>query len=110
MKLKAIFFVFTVCIAANVSAFKACDVESSITAFMNELVGCNSIEVATEKLSLVSDVNRDYSKMGPRIISDDVQAQVVVKGCGIDGKYFFWLRETDNDYKVVSYTSFSQPE
>ena len=104
MQTRIMVLIFVAVITTDVSASRACEVEKAITEFMSRF--CDNIEVAVEKLTLISDTGLDYSVIRPKIMPDDLDVDAAVKGCHIiDRDYGFTLRETENGYKVVTYAA-----
>ena len=103
MQTRIMVLIFVAVITTDVSASRACEVEKAITEFMSRF--CDNIEVAVEKLTLISDTGLDYSVIRPKIMPDDWRVNAAVKGCHIDRDYGFTLRETENGYKVVTYAA-----
>jgi hypothetical protein len=94
-----------------VYAFDSCNIEKELTSFFTTLSKCDKkVEVAVRNIVTVSDTGNDYSQMKPVIFPEDIQVTVKVKLCDINDQYFVWLRESKSSYKVITYTSFSQPE
>lgn len=100
-----IFFGFSLSACAN----PVNGVEETISEFLEEISGCE-VDVSIEKSISVSDTGNDYSSMVPRILPSDIQVIAYVKMCGTHEKYYFWVRREQSIYRVISYTSFSQPE
>lgn len=111
MSFRIIFCSFVLLVSFSVSACagQAHNTEQVISSFLGEMSKCK-VNVSIEKSILVSDTGNDYSAMVPKILAGDTQVIVSTKISKVNDKYYFWLREDGDSYKVISYTSFSQPE
>ncbi len=90
-------------------ASNACEIENAIVKKLEILSNC-TVEISTEKMALVSFSENDYTSMSPKIMKSDMEVVVKTKICGNSDRYYFWVRDVENKYEVISYASFSQPE
>lgn len=104
----------------NVQAFDAVKLDKVISDFLYNLnrAKCGSVEY-----SILSAyyVGRAYDKgfygswkpsqLVPPVELSDIDVDVETKICGLEDGYGFFVREDEiGDYKIIHYSSFSQPE
>lgn len=83
---------------AGVNSYASTELE--IEKFLSEKTNCS---VDIEVINVHKEVNILSLKGSSRYL---VNAQI----CEYSDKYFFWLQSEELRHKILSYTSFSQPE
>lgn len=84
-------------------------IELAVEVFLRSVSSCD-VDAEIENVTRVAESDFDYSRTLPEILPNDLQILAMVHICNGEDWYYLWLRQSGNEYEVISYTSFSQPE